>query len=616
MKIAFLVCLCLQMALPLFASEADSLATAYARLGEYYAYRDADSARYYCRLGLEHADVSRPEPYLSLLNNLADACISSGELDEGRRLLRRALAEAVRLDYDSCFRATVLTSMGVSYRLQEMPDSALLCYDRALSLLQGQEAYGEETHLLASIAVLYANTARLEEAMQYAGRAVQAADRCDDIDMVFYAYTTAGSIQVLRGNYAEAARLIHPVLAKARLQGKPAMELKCMTFLLGMFQRAGQRDSLNFYMRRADEVLARVPAESNEAVGYLETLYMILSDLGRHRESLRIQQRLLDGENRNQLGSVDRLYLYMARNHQALHEYTQAARCYERAYAASDSLHAEEIEAQLSELSVKYETQEKALEIARLSEEKMKQRAENAWWMAMACIFFLLLLFFAAWYLYRSRRIRREEELKLARRYIDGMESERARLAKDLHDGVCNDLLGIGMQMQCRPDTADVLGMLEQVRQEVRNISHELMPPKFKHTTLDEMMEDYLQRFPLDGKTSICFDQQNEGREWADIPEQVAYETYRIMQELLSNIIRHAGAARVAICLRLEPSCLTLCISDDGKNPLAPQAAGHNGIGLDTIRERATALGGKLCADLDGTGQTFRLSVPLSPGKP
>lgn len=636
MKIVLLAYFLLQTIVPVYASDgelasyrvelaralslddADSVAAAYAHLGEYYAYRDADSARYYCKLGLEYADPSCPEPYLFLLSNLANADISSGRLVEGHKLLRRVLAEAERWDYDSCFRATTLTSMGVSYRLQEKPDSALLCYNRALGLLQGRQVYDEETHLLTSIAILYANTSRLEEAMLYAERAMRAADRCDEMDMAFYAYTTAGSIQVLRGNNDEAARLIYPVLAKARRQQKPGMELKCLTFLLGMFQRSGQRDSIDYYVRQADKTLARVPAESTEAVGYLETLYMILADLGRYRESLRIQQKLLNGVNRNQLGSIDRLYLYMARNYRALHEYARAADCYERAYETADSLHAADVEAQLSELTVKYETQEKELEIARLSEQQLKQRTRTLQWIAVASVLFFLLLVLALWYTFRWRRIRKEEELKLARSYIDGMEGERARLAKDLHDGVCNDLLGIGMQMQCLPPTEaskDIVNLLEQVRQEVRNISHELMPPKFKSTTLDEMMEDYLERFSSSGKVLIHFDKRNVGRDWVEIPEQVAYEVYRILQELLSNIIRYAGASSIGISLRLESSHLVLCVTNDGQVLSAPRVAQGKGIGLNTIRERAKTLGGTLRFDAHEAGQTYCLDVPLSAGK-
>ena len=226
MKFLLLICFLFQTAVAVCASDselalyraelsralssnnADSLATAYAHYGEYYAYRDADSTRYYCGLGLKYADRSRSEPYLFLLSNLANAYISSGDLGKGRRLLWDVLDEADRLGCDSCFRATAFTSIGVTYRLQEKPDSALWCYNRALGLLQNQDAYGEEAHLLTSIAVLYANMSRLKEAMSYAERAMRVVDRCDEIDMAFYAYTTAGSILALQGHNDKAAGLI------------------------------------------------------------------------------------------------------------------------------------------------------------------------------------------------------------------------------------------------------------------------------------------------------------------------------------------------------------------------------------------------------------------------
>ena len=69
-------------------------------------------------------------------------------------------------------------------------------------------------------------------------------------------------------------------------------------------------------------------------------------------------------------------------------------------------------------------------------------------WSVAAVAAFSAFLLLAAYYVFRRKRIRKEEELKLAQSYIDGLERERTRLAKDLHDGVCNDLLGIGMNMQ------------------------------------------------------------------------------------------------------------------------------------------------------------------------
>ena len=78
----------------------DSIAAAYCHLGEYYAYRQADSTRYYCEQGLKYAATDKAEPYLYLLNNLADAYFSSGQLDESLKRFRFVLEEAGRLHWD------------------------------------------------------------------------------------------------------------------------------------------------------------------------------------------------------------------------------------------------------------------------------------------------------------------------------------------------------------------------------------------------------------------------------------------------------------------------------------------------------------------------------------
>ena len=91
----------------------DSIAAAYCHLGEYYAYRQADSTRYYCEQGLKYAATDKAEPYLYLLNNLADAYFSSGQLDESLKRFRFVLEEAGRLHWDEVEIASVLCSVGV-----------------------------------------------------------------------------------------------------------------------------------------------------------------------------------------------------------------------------------------------------------------------------------------------------------------------------------------------------------------------------------------------------------------------------------------------------------------------------------------------------------------------
>lgn len=541
----------------------DSIAAAYCHLGEYYAYRQADSTRYYCEQGLKYAATDKAEPYLYLLNNLADAYFSSGQLDEPLKRFRFVLEEAGRLHWDEVEIASVLSSVGVIYRRKEMPDSALVCYNRALALLDNREAYDERTQLLTSIAILYTNTARLKEGEYYIRKALEASEKSDDMDMVMYAAATAGSIFTLRENYAEAAQLLYPVLAKAREQQKPRFVLKIIAYLLSAYYRLDNRDSINHYMAEGDKVAAGLPATNAEVQGYHESLCDILTKMGRYGESL----------------------------------------------------HKAEVETELSELSIKYENQEKELEIARLTQQYLEQKAKTMQWSVAAVVAFSAFLLLAAYYVFRRKRIRKEEELKLAQSYIDGLERERTRLAKDLHDGVCNDLLGIGMNMQYMQPTdeskREILALLEQVRSDVRCISHELMPPKFQVTTLAETVEAYVEGLALPASVQLAFSKENEEIQWSQVPEEVSYEVYRIMQELLSNILKHSGATEIDVTLTLKRKLLTLQISNNGKNYCGGEVRGK-GIGLTTIQERAKAVGGLFTTDIQDGSQKFRLEISLS----
>lgn len=593
----------------------DSIAIACYHLCDYYTYRQADSTRHYCELGLKYARTNRTEPYLFLLGNLADSYYSLGDMDEALRRFRFTIGEAERLKWDEIQIASLLASLGVTYRRKEMSDSALVCYNRALELLNGREAYDERTQLLTSIAVLYANSSRLKEAEYYVRKAFEVSGKCDDIDMVMYAASTAGGILTLRGNYAEATRMLYLALAKAREQQKPKLVLKAITYLLNTYYRMENRDSINHYMAEGDKVVALLPANNAEVQGFHETLCDILTKTGRHRESLLIQQRMLVARDSSSQTPINRLFERMARNYAGLRDYPRAAEYYAKAYQAADSLHQTEVDAKMSELSMKYETQEKELEIARLTQEHLEQKAKTMQWGVAAVIALSAFLVLAAYYIFRRRRIRKEEELKLAQSYIDGLERERTRLAKDLHDGVCNDLLGIGMQMQCMPPTDEskyeVLELLEQVRSDVRCISHELMPPKFQHVTLAEAAEAYVEQLVLPSSVKLAFSKEAEETQWSQVPEQVSYEVYRIMQELLSNVLKHSGATEVNVTLALKGQLLTLQISNDGKSYSGSEVQGK-GIGLTTIQERAKAVGGLFTANIQDGNQMFKLEISLS----
>lgn len=595
----------------------DSIAAACCHLTEYYAYRDVDSTRYYCEEGLKYADRNKAEPYVVLLVNLAVTYQDEGRMDECLQAFGKALSEAVRLHLDVEERAGILSSIGVCYRRMSMPDSALVYYNRALELLDvtRPDETGSRTQLLTNIAVLYANTSRLEEAEYYVRKAMEVVPACGDLDMVIHAASTAGVILGMRGKEEDGIKAIRQALDMARQQQKPKFVLRCLTYLAGTYGRLGNRKELMKCVAEAEPLLAVLPENSTEVLGYYEKLYEVYEEMGRYRESLAIQYRLLGLKDINMAVPLDRLYLHMARNYKGLKEYSRAFDCYERAMVVADSLHTAQVEAELSELSVKYDTKEKELEIARLNERQWKQRNRimQLGIVAVAAVSAVLLL--VVWYGLRRRRQKKEEELKLAQRYIDGLERERKRLAKELHDGVCNDLLGIGIQMQSLPPTEEsrdeVKAMLEKVRSDVRFISHELMPPQFQRVTLKEVVEDYAGRILSAQPVGWTLAVDDGGYDWGSVPENQAYEVYRILQELLSNVLKHAEANRIDLRLVLSGRTLVLQISYCGKTyPVHVEK--RNGIGLTTVSERAKSIGAVFSVVSENGEQRLTLEVPLA----
>jgi signal transduction histidine kinase len=100
----------------------------------------------------------------------------------------------------------------------------------------------------------------------------------------------------------------------------------------------------------------------------------------------------------------------------------------------------------------------------------------------------------------------------------------------------------------------------------------------------------------------------NEFGERGDVPAPVATAIYRVVQESLTNTVRHAEATRVAVTLRYTPTSVVVDVQDDGRGA-GTVVDGH---GIAGMRERVAALGGALTADTSRTGFAVRATIPIT----
>lgn len=515
-----------------------------------------------------------------------NAYFSIGDLDEAIRSMTEA-RELAKKSNDDYMLINATSDLGVMMRVSQKPDSALALYTEALSMIVGDNYKDEKAHLLTSIAILYANTGHLDEAHDYADTAVEAARQSQDADLIMYASSQAGAIYNLLGDSSKAIQLTREAIADARHQNLPRYELKALGHMIDIQLKAGDKDSVNYYLSRGEELVGIFPETSVEGLGFLEEKYVALSAMNRFRESLAIQKYLLNLQTHAPaFMPIEKLWLRMARNYRGLNLPDSMSICYERSIELTDSIRGADTDRQLSEFYARFKTTEKELALANFEREKARS---DMWLTITFGIVLLLVAILVAGLLYLRAR-KRKEQILILQSHLHGVEKERGRLAKDLHDGICNDLYGIEMLLQSDTNRDELLENVEKIRADVRRVSHEMMPPALHNVGLSQAIEAMTTNIgKADTNVDIEFKSGSE-KGIEQIPATIAYEIYRICQELLGNIIRHSRPKHIVVSLELKDNVLTLTVSHD--HPQTDDVVKiHDGIGLKSINERLSVIG-------------------------
>lgn len=551
--------------------------------------KDPDSAVRQCdSINEERLSVAQRA---KLYHTLGNAYFALGNNESAKDAFHRSIAYGRKAN-DTLTWASVLSDLGICYRITEKPDSALMMYKQSLALLEKIDAPSETSYLLTSIAVFYANQGRFDEAVKYGTRAFDLAKRCGDIETIMYAGQTLGIVLYLRGDKREGLAIEREMVAISEKRGLPRYILKTYASIIDMHYKDGRRDSVDYYISRGQKLMSQVPEASVESMGFLEESYVVLSAMGRYRESLEIQNKILSMRGAGTFMPFHKLYQRMARNYKGLGDIERMGEAYERSIAIADSLHGLEIDNQLSEFDVKYDTAQRELQIARLETEKMRQRM----WMAITCVgAFLIILGLIIYFRSRRSRLRRSLEMQSLRSQLEAVDNERARLAAELHDGVCSDLSGIALMMQSsRTDRDEIVGMIDNVRTEVRSISHSLMPPRLEGLTLKQLLQDLSLR--NDGKIQI-------GEEDFNVEPDVSFQLYRIAQEWVDNINRHSHASRIIVRMHDR----SFMILDNGEEIRFEKSGG---IGIDSITKRVESIGAAMAVRRENGENILKITLP------
>ena len=308
-------------------------------------------------------------------------------------------------------------------------------------------------------------------------------------------------------------------------------------------------------------------------------------------------------------------------------KYQEALALEQEAYFLQDSMFTVEKAEAIAELQTQFEVAEKDLKIARLNEKDALNQLENTrLWAGLGIAGTVILLLGLAFVLYRQgQKQRLEAERQKAERaqfraVLDAEEQERSRIAGDLHDSLGQLLSTTKLQLSSlgqplsegdQPRLSSAIDLLDESVTEVRQISHNLVPPALIRGDLLKAFRD-LARL-ASNTDQLSFDLKLDASELF-LPKDLEIHIYRIIQELINNSIKHSGCSELGLHLRQLANQLEITVWDNGGGfDLAAVQKGAGGLGWHSIQGRLRLLDGsfEMNSDLE-RGTKVRLHIPIS----
>ncbi len=562
---------------------------------------------------------------------ITDSLYSLGKVDSALIVCRQA-APLVRQEENPGAIVSFYTSQGVYLRSSGMLPDAVKSYDTALEYVGRLDTTSEDDRqsavvLYNNLSTLHMDMKSLDKSEEYALLAVSLADKCTDKTFRAQIYTVASSVFIIRKLYGQAKEYLAKAIELSHEEGQFDKELGALTYYMLVLQKTDSPQSeINRYAGKADSILPRVNSVM-ALINYYQILFVIRQDNKDYQAAIATADKLLslDGITNYPFLLYD-IYNNLHLAYKSIHDYEHAYAALSQAQQLNDSLFQKEKAKQLEELSVKYESKEKELEIQKLNEEKRWARQRLYVALGGSGVILVISGLFFAYFVQRQRlrserqkremetqrhefeQLQRVTEQKLTRNYLGKLEHDHARLAKELHDGVCNDLFSmeVSVDSQQGVQTKDWIANLQRIRENIRLVSHELLPPVFQEATINEVISDYLESLSTQ-ECPISFKTLPEDVEWAVLPDTMSLNIYRIIQEAVSNALKHACATRISVVMEWKLPNLEIRIVDNGKG----SATHKPGIGIQTMKERVAALKGTFTIDSTMSGTTIIVLIPV-----
>lgn len=474
------------------------------------------------------------------------------ELEKGRKL-------GVELQ-DSIQLSSILLNMGASYNYLKQVDSALIYFNRSLTIKEKLQLKNKEA-IYNNIGSIKEKKNELDEAINLYNKSITVATENKNEIQLIDAYYNIGRTYKKKKQYTKALDYYFKALALAEKHKKEYRILDILSGIGKVYELLEDYENANLYNERHIVIRNQLEAQARKAAAAIQTLHYERSK----NKILQIEKGKLEVESKQKTiqlialitGSTLLLLLFF--------------------------------------VLFKFYRQKKQKEIA-IQNEKIKQG--------------------------EIEELLKTQELKSIHAMIDGQEKERKRIAQDLHDRLGSMLSVVKIHYKSVEENLEKMKadskmqyekaneLLDQACVAVREISHNMVSGVLTKFGLIPALHELKQNLESTGELEIeLIDYGFDDR----MDNDMEINIYRIIQELIGNILKHANAKEISIQLLKKETRINITVIDDGVGFDTDKIISFSGMGIKGIQSRVENLQGEVIFDSGkGNGTTVTINIPMN----
>lgn len=499
-------------------------------------------------------------------------------------------------------KAPFFNFLGMTYLRQNMPDSSAYYFVKSVDEFEESGKLENAALVNFNISNIYFDLHDYSNALKYLKKCEYYFEKNNKDSGVLYLVKSRMSYCYLRlDNLVKAREYSNKALSKKD------SNLKMEAFMYGSITRAEllmkemKYDSAYHYAVQSFKISKDLKKE--HSIG--ETSKFLLELLVEKNP----QEAILYGKEALDIFSNDeRFFVEIVKNISEAYlnnkDYGNAA-IYQKKYIKyQDSILKSDYNKNTIDILEKYEAAQKELKINEQQSEIDKKNNQNRLFaiISLSLLVVALLLTFLFVQKRRAqkekiRNLENEKENIALKSLMAGEEKERSRIAKELHDGIGSLLAASKMHASALltkdPEASETLiSLLDNASNEARRISHNLLPESLINKGLDVALQDFVETINEGKLLQVEYQSINFKH---NLPQSTQLTIYRIVQELLNNIIKHSGATEAFVQLNQNDKKLIITVEDNGRG--FSSGTDFKGIGLQNIESRLSLLNGKIEVD-------------------